>query len=423
MIHVFLVMTMIGISHSICFWVMTEPKFSMRKTAFIYSGYFVAFMCLAMMSYAAFGNSAVFYAISFASTIVAAFFIFLFTSADPLCKKVFLFISYANIFSVFICISLIICRVFFKNSPEIVVYYVRNIIRTILFIPVALVYIRFLQPSTRAVSAKRLKTWHSMSVVSALFLIIFALYVIIFNAEYENIEKHIPFFAVSVLIYISVLWVIFGTIQSMIAESSTELIKQKAAYLQNQLKTAKENELAAKTVRHDFRHHNQNIETLLKKGEIQEALSYLKQYNDSIEAAKLSEFCPNITVNAILNSFYSKAQKNGISVSVEADIKEDTAISDMDFVAVLSNLLENAINGCIECKSNGEIKVNIRAVAGKTVIVCSNPCRQDISIENNMIINRGIGIAGMLSAIRKYSGDIKYGYDNGTLTACIILNS
>ena len=90
MMHVFLVMTMIGISHSICFWVMTEPKFSMRKTAFIYSGYFVAFMCLAMMSYAAFGNSAVFYAISFASTIVAAFFIFLFTSADPLCKKVFL---------------------------------------------------------------------------------------------------------------------------------------------------------------------------------------------------------------------------------------------------------------------------------------------------------------------------------------------
>ena len=82
MIHVFLVMTMIGISHSICFWVMTEPKFSMRKTAFIYSGYLVAFICLAMMSYAAFGNSAVFYAKSFASTIVAAFFIFFFKKAN-----------------------------------------------------------------------------------------------------------------------------------------------------------------------------------------------------------------------------------------------------------------------------------------------------------------------------------------------------
>ena len=95
----------------------------------------------------------------------------------------------------------------------------------------------------------------------------------------------------------------------------------------------------------------------------------------------------------------------------------------MDFVAVLSNLLENAVNGCIECKSRGDIKVNIRTVADKTVIVCSNPCRPNISIENNMLKNRGIGIAGMLSAIRKYNGDIKYSFDNGILTACIILNS
>ena len=35
MIHVFLVMTMIGISHSICFWVMTEPKFSMPFRCFV----------------------------------------------------------------------------------------------------------------------------------------------------------------------------------------------------------------------------------------------------------------------------------------------------------------------------------------------------------------------------------------------------
>ncbi len=256
-----------------------------------------------------------------------------------------------------------------------------------------------------------------------MFLLIFALFVVIFNAEYKNIDRYIPFFAVSVLIYISVLWVIFGTVQSMIVESNTELIKQNAAYLQGQLKTAKENELTAKTIRHDFRHHNQNIESMLKKGEIQEALDYLKQYNDSLDAAKISEFCPNITVNAILNSFYTKAQKNGISVSAEADIKENTTISDMDFVAVLSNLLENAVNGCIECNAGGEIKVNIRTVADKTVIVCSNPCREDICIENNMIKNRGIGIASILSSIRKYDGDIKYSYDNGILTACIILNS
>lgn len=423
MIHIFAAMVLLGISHLVSFWAMTELKYSKRKTALIYWGFFVMFVCFVMLSYAVFGDNPGYYATAFVSTIVMAFFVFILNSADPICKKIFLFISYANVFSMFVCISLIICSVFFKGAQEIVIYYARNIIRTVLFVPVAILYIRFLRPSVRAVSGKRLKTWYSISVVSALFLLIFALFVVIFNAEYKNIDRYIPFFAVSVLIYISVLWVIFGTVQSMIVESNTELIKQNAAYLQGQLKTAKENELTAKTIRHDFRHHNQNIESMLKKGEIQEALDYLKQYNDSLDAAKISEFCPNITVNAILNSFYTKAQKNGISVSAEADIKENTTISDMDFVAVLSNLLENAVNGCIECNAGGEIKVNIRTVADKTVIVCSNPCREDICIENNMIKNRGIGIASILSSIRKYDGDIKYSYDNGILTACIILNS
>ena len=423
MIHIFAAMVLLGISHLVSFWAMTELKYSRRKTAAIYLGFFVAFVCFVMLTYAAFGDSHGYYAAAFSSTIVMAFFIFILNSADPICKKIFLFISYANVFSMFVCISLIICSVFFKEEPKIVVYYARNIIRTLLFIPVAFIYIRFLRPSVRAVSGKRIKTWYSISVVSVLFLIIFALFVVIFNAEYENLDRYIPFFTISVLIYISVLWVIFGTIQSMIAESNAELINSKAAYLQGQLKIVRENELTSKTIRHDFRHHNQNLESMLKKGEVEEALSYLKQYNDSLDAARLNDFCPNITVNAILNSFFIKAQKNGITVSVAADVKEKTAISDMDFVAVLSNLLENAINGCIECKSDGEIEVNIRTVADKTVIVCSNPCIQDISIENNMIKNRGIGIAGMLSAIRKYGGDIKYSYDSGRLTVCIILNT
>ncbi len=423
MIHIFTAVVLLGISHLVSFWVMTEPKYSGRKTALIYFGFFVMFVCFVMLSYAMFGDSPVYYATAFTSTIVVALFIFILSSADPLCKKIFLFISYANVFSMFVCISLIICHVFFKDAAEIVVYYVRNIIRTVLFIPVAFIYIRFLRSSVNAVSGKRRKTWYSISVVSLLFLIIFALFVVIFNSEYKNIDKYIPFFTISVLIYVSILWVIFGTIQAMITESNTELINQNIAFLQERLKTANENELAAKTIRHDFRHHSQNIESMLKKGEISEALSYLKQYNDSLEAAKLSNFCPNITVNAILNSFYTKAQKNGISIFVEADTGENTAISDMDFVAVLSNLLENAINGCIECKSGGEIKVNIRTVADKTVIVCSNPCRQDIFIENDMIKNRGIGITSMLSAIRKYGGDIKYSYSSGILTVCIILNS
>ncbi len=423
MIHMISAWILLGISHLISFWAMTEPKYSERKTVLIYSVFCTAFVCLVTLSYVMLGESSGYYAAAFTSTIVMSFFVFVLTSADPLCKKVFLFISYANVFSIFVCVSLALCSVLFKNADEIVIYYARNIIRTVLFIPAAWVYIRFLRPSVRYVSGKHRKTWYSISVVSVLFLAVFALFLVIFHSEYRNIGRYIPFFAIFVLIYAAILWVIFGTIESMIDESNAELINQNVAYLELQLKTAKQNELAAKTVRHDLRHHNRNIMAMLKKGEIQEAVKYLEEYNDSIKTQKMNEFCPHITVNAILNSFYNKAKDNGISISVKADTQENTSITDMDFVAILSNLLENAVNGCIECKSDGEIKVNIRSVAYKTVIVCSNPCKNDILIENNMIKNRGIGISSMLSAIRKYDGDIKYSTDNGILTVCIVLNS
>ena len=73
---------------------------------------------------------------------------------------------------------------------------------------------------------------------------------------------------------------------------------------QNQLALAKEKELMAKTIRHDFRHHNQNIAALLQKGDVKEALRYVKQYDESLKAAKPMDFCPHTTVNAILSNFF-----------------------------------------------------------------------------------------------------------------------
>ena len=423
MIHMLAAWVLLGISHLLSFWAMTEPKYSVRKTVLIYSVFCAAFVCIISLAYIILGDNSAYYAAAFTSTVVMSLFVFIMTSADSVCKKIFLFISYANVFSMFVCISLILCSVFFKGASEITVYYARNIIRTVLFVPMAYIYIRFLRPFVRAVPGKHRKTWYSISIVSVLFLAIFALFLVIFHSEYGRFGKYIPFFAVSVLIYISILWVIFGTIQSMIDESNAELINRNIAYLQGQLKTARENELSAKTVRHDFRHHNRNIASMLKKGEVLEALSYIEQYDSSLDVPKLSDFCPNITVNAILNSFCAKAQNAGISIFAEADTQENTPVSDMDFVAVLSNVLENAVNGCAECQSDEEIRVNIRTVADKTVIVCSNPCSKNISIENNMIKNRGIGIASMLSAVRKYNGDVRYSLDGGRLTVCIVLNS
>lgn len=424
MIHLAAAMVILVLTHIFCLAAMTERKYSIPKTALIYAAFGVFFIGLTLVVFALFGSgSAITAFVSFTSTALMAFFMFIVTSVDAFCKKLFLFISHSNLFCIFFCIAILVCNALFPELSETGTLYARNLVRTLLYLLAVLGYLKFLRPYVRMVPGTKKRTWYSISLVSMLFLAVFISFVIFLYAGYGHENETIFLFTAFVLIYSSVLWVIFGTIRYMNDESKMELISKNAAYLQGQLALAKENELAAKAIRHDFRHHNQNIAALLQKGDIKEALRYIEQYDNSLDAAKPKEFCPHATVNAILSSFYLRAQKDGISVSISADTPEESPIADMDFVAILSNLLENALNGCKECGSQGEIRVDIRTVTDKVVIVCSNPCKPDLAIENGMLHNRGTGIESVVLAVRKYDGDIRYELEDGYLTVCVILNA
>lgn len=418
-------LTLTVLMHIVCFAVMTERKYSVKKTVFLYSVFLTVFVCLSMLVSRVLFDVHSFYAASltFISTMLVSFAIFMATSTDPACKKVFLFLTYASMFCIFFCSSAMISSIWFRDAFSAAAVYAKTILRSLLYLPVIGVYIAFLRPAMREVPGANKKIWYSISLVSMLFLIVFSIFSFIYSMNNDFRAWYSLLFVATVLIYFSVLWIIFAMIRYMIKESRMERIEKNMQYLQGQLKTAKENELFAKTIRHDFRHHNQNIAAMLQRGETAEALRYIEQYNESLDAAKPKEFCPHVTVNAILSNFYTKAQNDGICVSVEADVQEETAVSDMDFVAILSNLLENAINGCKECGAKGEITVNLRTVSDKTVIVCSNPCKPGLVIENDMIQPKGIGMESMLAAARKYDGDISYRLEDGILTLCVILKT
>lgn len=418
-------LTLMVLMHIVCFAIMTERKYSVKKTVAIYSVFLVVFIILVMIASGLLYDINSFYAASFAfsSTILVSFIIFMLTSSDPFCKKVFLFISYSSMFCILFCSAAMINSIWFNDEFDVAAVYVKTIIRTLLYLPAIWAYIVFLRPAMREVPSSNKKIWHSISLVSALFLIVFSIFCVVYTMKNDIRAWYSLLFVATVLIYFSVLWVIFGMIRYMIKESKVELIEKNMKYLHERLEVEKENELLAKTIRHDFRHHNQNIAAMLRRAEVNEALHYIDRYNVSLEVALYKKFCPNVTVNAILSSFYNKAQINGISVSVSADTQEDTAVSDMDFVAILSNLLENAVNGCMECGTHGKITVNLRTVSDKTVIVCSNPCKPGLIIENGMIKQKGIGMESMLKAAKKYNGDISYSIKNGILTLCVILKT
>lgn len=152
MIHLAVAMTLLVLTHILCLAAMTERKYSIRKTVLIYAAFAAYFIGLTMAAFALFGSLPVnIVAIIFAATILAAFLLFLLTSTDTFCKKLFLFISYSNLFCIFVCISLLTYNRLLSVLTETGALYARNIVRTLLYLPAVLVYIKFLRPCVRAV--------------------------------------------------------------------------------------------------------------------------------------------------------------------------------------------------------------------------------------------------------------------------------
>ena len=422
MIHMIIILFAMSLTHLFCFFILSERKYSIKKTIVIYLLTAIAFVCSVMIKYIFFTNQfSNDLTYEYGITITICFFVFFFTSSDSAEKKIFLFISYSNIFCILLELANILVSISYHESMDIKLMYVRNIIRTVLTIPVVLLYYKYLRPTIRDIPVTKKKTWISLCVTSGLFLLVFSMFISNVYNYFQNKFMYKVLFLSFVAIYASVLWVVFDNIQQMNQENKMKLIAQKDKYLQIELNSAKQNEQIAKRIKHDYRHHIQSIASLLKNNDINHALQYIEHYTKSLNVIQSLEFCPNVTVNAILTSFYNITKYNGISFHASADTPANSVISDMDFVVILSNLLENAVNECIELDNKCYIKINIRTIENKTVIVCSNSCRNNIEIVNNMIKNKGVGIDSIISSIKKYNGDINYTNNNDVLTVCVIL--
>lgn len=163
--------TLIALMHIVCYAIMSERKYSVKKTVSIYLVFFAIFICLAMLASRVLFDFDSFYAIflAFVSTIFVSFIVFMITSADPACKKVFLFISYSNIFCIIFCSSAMISSVWFKEEFGVAAVYTKTIIRTLLYLPAIWAYLAFLRPAMREVPGSNKKIWHSISLFFLLF--------------------------------------------------------------------------------------------------------------------------------------------------------------------------------------------------------------------------------------------------------------
>lgn len=182
--------------------------------------------------------------------------------------------------------------------------------------------------------------------------------------------------------------------------------------------------------RHDMRHHLLVIDNYIKTGNIRELDEYLKEYRASL-LPPAEIFCGNLALNSLIGYYNELSENTGAAFNVSVSLPEETDIPDMDLCAIVSNLLENAVEACARMNSQDRfIRLKISSTTRFLLtIIIENSYEGEILRSGNTFLSskkkgrKGIGISSVLNMIEKYNGISKFEYQDQLFKVSILLNT
>ena len=229
-------------------------------------------------------------------------------------------------------------------------------------------------------------------------------------------------FFVTFLLVAFVSRLIFRFLRQAKAESELQQIAIQNKLLLETVQSYEQMEQQIMQSRHDFRHHNLLIIEYAKAGNCDAIIRYLGEYEQAEERKICRRFAAHKLVDSLLRAYSNKAEQEGIKIEADIRIPASLAISDVDLVAILANILENAINGCKGIEKEQKITFTMEYVMKKIIIKCQNPCGE-VEMKNGMPVKKGIGIMSVKTTAEKYGGDLKLSVGNGVFSCGVILNN
>lgn len=181
-----------------------------------------------------------------------------------------------------------------------------------------------------------------------------------------------------------------------------------------------------RALRHDLLHHLQMLQHFALTGNTEQLVDYIGRMNEQIEIATRGVNTGNDAVDAILDFMIEKAKREGAAITVKSSIPKEEFISIYDINILLSNLLDNAIEGVKDC-SDKEIHLNIKTEQGLLCICVENQYDGILYQEENRYLTRknedghGIGLQNVSDIVDKYHGIMKIETENHIFKVNLIL--
>lgn len=165
-------------------------------------------------------------------------------------------------------------------------------------------------------------------------------------------------------------------------------------------------------LKHDMKNHFMVVGSYLNAKEYEEAKAYISEILDKLNAVHSYVETGNLLMNHIVNEKFEYARRQGIGIRAEIENLSFEKMKSIDFSAMLSNMLDNAIEASEKEKEiKPEICVSIFQKQGYQVICVKNKISCSVLEKNPKLCStkkekklHGMGIAQIKEIVEKYDG-------------------
>ncbi len=148
---------------------------------------------------------------------------------------------------------------------------------------------------------------------------------------------------------------------------------------------------------------------------------FLEDYA-SKEKTPSKNVCTDTVVNNIISSYMDRAGSKDtvLNLNIQKDIT--LPIGNSDKVAILANILENALEGCMSADRR-VIDLSIVSKGRKIILKCRNDCDRSLVLKDGEYIGfAGTGMNSIIDTVNRNNGDVLFTAENGIFECEIVFN-
>ncbi|MDE7224689.1 MAG: GHKL domain-containing protein [Acetatifactor sp.] len=181
--------------------------------------------------------------------------------------------------------------------------------------------------------------------------------------------------------------------------------------------------------RHDYRNHIQTMKAYLAMGRYEELSDYLDQLDADLNQVDTVIKTGNVMMDAVLNSKISVARAKQITVEAKATVPQQLSIAEVDLCVILGNLLDNAIEACMQIpeESRRFIRIYIDVLQGQLYLYVINARAGQLQRQAGSYLStkssreHGYGLMRMDRVVEKYHGYLDRQDEEGVFATEVLL--